>query len=305
MVPKQQQKAPLNDLLPPLGIFRFLSGVFFNQILEQKGYSFCMKILLYLILITAVLCAIRAFFIEPDMLCVKIYKISEPKLKGMKIVYASDFHIAPGHKKRLQNIVDEINRQKPDLVLLGGDYVKGHKEKSSMPVSDIAKALQKIEAKYGVYGVMGNHDWFTDGQKAADILEKHGIKILQNENILITAGKQKVYLAGLEDMYMRQADLQKALAGAGQPVILLSHEPDIYPDVPEYVTLTLAGHMHGGQVQLPFLGALIVPSPMGRKYAQGYFTENGRKMIISSGLGTSLLPLRFNVVPEIVVIEFE
>lgn len=90
------------------------------------------------------------FFIEPNLLKIKNYKISCSELQGIKIVYASDFHIAPEHKKRLQKIIKEINNQNPDLVLLGGDYVKGHKAKSSMPIRDIAAELKKITSKHGI-----------------------------------------------------------------------------------------------------------------------------------------------------------
>lgn len=261
--------------------------------------------MIYIAVFCAVLSAIWAFFIEPNLLKIKNYKISCSELQGIKIVYASDFHIAPGHKKRLQKIIEEINNQNPDLVLLGGDYVKGHKAKSSMPIKDIAEELKKIKSKYGTFGIMGNHDWYLDGKKIVSALNEVNIKILQNENVSVKIADKEVCIAGIEDMYTRQPDLKKALLSCKKPVILLSHEPDIYPDVPKNVCLTLAGHMHGGQVRLPLIGALIVPSPMGVKYAQGYFEEKGRKMIVSSGLGTSLLPLRFNTIPEIVIIEFE
>lgn len=264
-----------------------------------------MKILIYIAVFCAVLSAIWAFFIEPNLLKIKNYKISCSELQGIKIVYAGDFHIAPEHKKRLQKIIKEINNQNPDLVLLGGDYVKGHKAKSSMPIRDIAAELKKITSKHGIFGVMGNHDWYVDGTEIIAALKDNNIKILQNENTSVKIDGKELCIAGIEDMYTRQPDLKKALSSCKDSVILLSHEPDIYPDVPEDVCLTLAGHMHGGQVRLPFIGALIVPSPMGPKYAQGYFEEKGRKMIVSSGLGTSLLPLRFNTFPEIVVIEFE
>ncbi len=264
-----------------------------------------MKILGILFFVCSVMLAVWAFFIEPSLLHVRFYKVSCPSLGGMRLVFASDFHFGRTHSKRAEKIVAEINRQKADVVLLGGDYLKGHKPESFMPVGDIARALGKIRAPGGVFGVLGNHDLFTDKDRLIEAFRREGINLLQNENRFVSVGKRGFYVAGIEDMYTQRPNLKKTLPETEYPVILLSHEPDIYRDVPEKVLLTLSGHMHGGQLRLPFFGALIVPSPMGRKYAQGYFEENGKKMIVSSGLGTSLLPFRLNAVPEIVVVDFE
>ena len=104
---------------------------------------------------------------------------------------------------------------------------------------------------------------------------------------------------------MRRPDVRKALENAGNPVLVITHSPDIFPQVPERAALTLAGHTHGGQVALPLLGALLVPSAFGKRYEGGLTVENGKRLLVSRGLGTSLLPVRFNCRPEIDVAEFE
>ena len=260
--------------------------------------------ILILLLIISVLLAIWALGIEPNMLKVTTYKMPMPELSGLKIVFASDFHIAPKHKKRLEKIVKKINQQKADLILLGGDFVKGHKFETSMPIEKIAENLSELKAPLGVVSVLGNHDWWQNGQKIRDVLQDSGIIVLENENRELTLGEKSFSLVGLADYNTRKPDINKALSTTENTVLFLTHSPDVFPEVPQKVFLTLAGHTHGGQVALPWFGALLVPSKYGKKYEGGFIEENGKKMIVSRGLGTSLLPVRFGCMPEIVVVEF-
>lgn len=263
-----------------------------------------MKILLAVLAI-GILAAVWAFGIEPKLLKTVSYKARLPGLEGMRIVWATDFHAAPGDKERLKQIVQVINAQKPDLILLGGDFVKGHKKESTLPMAKIAQILGGLKAKYGVYSVLGNHDWLIDGNDMRQELEKQGIAVLENENRAVMIGGQQLFLAGVADYTMRQPDLKKSLDKTENPLILMTHNPDIFPEVPAKVNLTLAGHVHGGQVSIPLIGPLLVPSVYWRRYAGGKVIEDGRTMIVSKGIGTSLLPLRFNCPPEIVVVEIK
>lgn len=260
--------------------------------------------ILILFFVVAVLLAVWAFGFEPNMLKVTTYRVAKTELSGLKIVFASDFHIAPKHEKRLKKIVQKINEQNADLILLGGDFVKGHKFETSMPIEKIADELSKLRAPLGVISVLGNHDWWQDGQKIRDVLQGRGIVVLENENRELTFGGKKFYLAGLADFNTRKVDIDKALSETENNVLLLTHSPDVFSEVPQKVFLTLAGHTHGGQVTLPWFGALLVPSKFGKKYEGGLIEENGKKMIVNRGLGTSLLPVRFGCIPEIVVVEF-
>ena len=260
--------------------------------------------ILILLFVVAVLLAIWAFGFEPNMLKVTTYRVARPELSGFKIAFASDFHIAPNHGERLKKIVQKINEQKADLILLGGDFVKGHKFETSMPIEKIARGLSELKAPLGVISVLGNHDWWQDGQKIKSVLQHNGIEVLENENKTMIVGEIDFSLAGLADYNTRKPDMAKALSGSGQNVLLLTHSPDVFPEVPKSVFLTLAGHTHGGQVVLPWFGALLVPSKYGKKYEGGFIEENGKKMIVSRGLGTSILPVRLGCMPEIVVVEF-
>lgn len=257
-------------------------------------------------LIATILIALMwCFTIEPNVVTVTKYKVKDDSLKGIKIVFAGDFHVKPYQEKRLDYIVKKINAQNPDVVLLVGDYVNMHSEFMSYPVAKTAETLSKIKSKAGIYTVLGNHDYFKEGQKIKDALTSNGITVLENRCRKIEVGQKTFYVAGIEDLTTGFPDVARALKYAKPPVILLSHQPDVFPYLPKGINLTLAGHLHGGQVAIPFVGPIVAPSRFGVKYASGYFEENGKKMIVTKGLGTSCLPIRFNCPPEIVVVEFE
>lgn len=254
-----------------------------------------MKILI-LILICLIIWSV---FIEPNILTVKRITINDPVLKGLKIVFASDFHIKPYEMYRLKRVIRAINKQNAGIVLLGGDYVSGHKKGSSMTIDKIAAEFSRINSEYGTIAVIGNHDGWQGKEEIISELEKNNIKVLYNSNICF----DKFCISGVDDMQTGTPDLKKALPIDKKPVILLSHTPDILPDVPYSVNLTLAGHLHGGQVRLP--KAVTVPSKFGKKYANGFYDDNGKKIYTTYGLGTSILPVRFNCPPEITVITFD
>jgi predicted MPP superfamily phosphohydrolase len=207
----------------------------------------------------------------------------------------------------------------PDLIVLGGDYVTWGERGYIGPVAEL---LAPLRARHGVFAILGNHDWWDDltAQRerkgpiiAARALRDVGIPVLENDAVRLTKGGQPFWVAGLGDQiaYLRGRgrfdgvdDVPGTLAKVddGSPVILLAHEPDIFPKVPERVALTLSGHTHGGQVRL-FGYSPMVPSKYGNRYAYGHVVEEGRHLIVSGGLGTSILPVRFGVPPEILLIE--
>lgn len=245
-----------------------------------------------------------SFLIEPNLLTVKEYNIEYPLLKGLKVVFVGDFHIKPSQVKRLDKIISKINKQQPDLVLLAGDFVAGHEKDSTLPIEQIARALGTIKVQHGIYSVLGNHDVWLDPELVTKELEKNGIKVLNNSNFEVKYNHTSLYIAGVEDLTTSQPDIIKALKKTNPPIILLSHSPDIFPSVPNDIFLTLAGHTHGGQVRFPFIGSLIVPSDYGNEFSYGLIEKNGKKMIVTKGIGTSILPIRFCCLPEIVVINF-
>ena len=258
-----------------------------------------MNIIFITILICIITVCVWSVFIEPNILTVKHITIKDPALKGLKIVFASDFHIKPHEMYRLKRTVRAINRQNADIILLGGDYVNGHKKGSSMKIEKISEQFSHLQSKLGVYAVIGNHDGWQGKEEIISVLEKNNINILFNNNKCF----EKFCIAGVDDMQTGTPDIIQALSGTKKPVILLSHTPDIMTDVPESVNLTLAGHLHGGQIRLN--EAIITPSIYGKKYANGFLNDGGKKVYTTKGLGTSILPVRFNCPPEIAVITFD
>lgn len=262
------------------------------------------KYLLITLFIITLLLAGYSYFIEPNKLEVTNYTIQDKELSGVKIVFASDFHIKPYGQKRLEKIVEIINKQNPDVVVSAGDFVCGHTEHSTMHPQKIAEGLAKVKSKYGFYTTLGNHDGWYDRWYIKELLEKQNIKVLNNKNEKLQINGKEIFIAGVEDMMTAFPNMEDALKGTKTPTILLTHTPDVFPDIPRNVNLTLAGHTHGGQVRLPIIGPIFTASNYGNKYAIGFIEENGKKLITTRGIGVSILPFRFNCPPEIVVIEF-
>jgi uncharacterized protein len=238
--------------------------------------------------------------------------------------------------ERIEEIVAQTNALGADAILLLGDYVVGHRlGKLSKPVSvgNWATPLGKLKAPLGVHAVLGNHDWWDEmvvqerragPTRAGRALETVGIPVYENKAVRLEKDGKPFWLAGLGDqwsfwpleedyekfvasgkkMYTGVDDLPATLRQVSDdaPVILMAHEPDIFPEVPARVALTLSGHTHGGQLRI-FGYSPVVPSRFGNRYAYGHVVEGNRNLIISGGLGCSSMPVRFGAPPEIVVVE--
>ena len=211
-----------------------------------------------------------AFLIEPNLIYVKKLKLQSDDIKNVRIVSVSDFHFSKFAKKRLDRIVKKVNEQNADIIISGGDYVINHDADISMDMDYMAQKLSEMKSKYGIYSVLGNHDYFQNGEYIKENLRKYGIKILENSNKEIQIEGKTLYIAGISDMQTTMIDLNKALRGTEKPVILVSHSPDITPYAKDYVNLILSGHTHGGQIRIPLFGAVIVPSKYGKKYESGF-----------------------------------
>ena len=270
-----------------------------------------------------------AFGVEPAFrLHVQHYALTPrgwPHGLSLKVAALADIHVSAPYMplSRVEEIVAATNALAPDLIVLLGDYVAGHRLTTRpIGVAELAPKLAGLKAPLGVYAILGNHDWWDDraAQRlrrgptvAARALHRAGIPVLENEAVRLTKGNGAFWLLGLGDQiafnrgrgrYEGVDDLPGTLARVTDdaPVILLAHEPDIFPEVPDRVGLTLSGHTHGGQVRL-FGYSPIVPSSYGNRFAYGHVVEDERHLIVSGGLGTSVLPVRLGVPPEIVLVE--
>jgi hypothetical protein len=298
--------------------------------MKSKGWSWFVYGIAILALIFFA-CLAYAYFIEPGRLVVKydhvVIKDWEPALDGLKIVMIGDIHGGSNNvtTEKLREIVAKTNEQDADIVVLLGDYVseknEGTAESSNagtlkMSVETIAENLGGFNAKYGVYAVLGNHDgWFGDENVASE-LTRVGYKVLQNEIAIIEKDGKRLKILGLIDHLklskrwsQTSADLKPIAESNGEGnLIVLQHSPDIAEvitgglSISKDLRLILAAHTHGGQVWFPILGTPMVPSNYGQKYSYGHARENNVDMYVTSGIGTSVLPIRFMMPPEIVVL---
>ncbi|MEL7131595.1 MAG: metallophosphoesterase [Pseudomonadota bacterium] len=270
---------------------------------------------------------VYSWWIEPAWrLRVVHWAVRDPSWAGRKplrIVIISDLHAGAPHipLSRVSRIVARANALKPDLAVHLGDYQAAHPlTVGRMTKSDIVERLSTFTSPLGSYAVLGNHDWWQDRAaaqerdppEAARALAEHGIPLLDNQAVRLRDGADAFWLVGLGDQRPFDAnpegkgfdDLDAALADVTDdaPCILLAHEPDIWPEVPDRVFLTLSGHTHGGQVQIGTWSPFIAASS-DEQFNWGHYTSETRHLIVSGGIGCAVVPARFNVVPELTVVE--
>ena len=262
-----------------------------------------------LALIALAAAAYRALWWEPRHVRVTSRALALPRwperLDRLRIAVIADLHTGAPHVSlsKVRRVVTRVNRERPDLVALLGDYVDFRVAGATrIPMEAVASALGRLSAPLGVVAVLGNHDWTEGGREMASALRGAGVTVLENDAISVERG---LWVAGVADAGSRQPDLPAALAAppADAPVVLLSHNPDVFRYVTERVSLTLSGHTHGAQVDLPFVRDRMTPSRFGAHYAGGVFEERGRLLFVSRGVGTSRLPVRFRAPPEVALLE--
>jgi len=254
---------------------------------------------------------VDAHFIEPARLVVKREELHLPRLPpelvGLKVVLVSDLHVGSPHwgMPSLRALIARINAEHPDLILLAGDYlIDDIPFGSRIEARLVAKELGALRAPSGVIGVLGNHDGWHGVPGLREELEAGGIQLLDDQVARVEARGIGLVVLGLadEEVRRRSPSQELDLAPAGVPMLALVHEPDIFAELDERPLLTLAGHTHGGQVQLPLIGAPIVRSRYGQRYLGGHIVEHGRHLYVTTGVGTSVWPIRFGVPPEYVVL---
>lgn len=280
--------------------------------------------------LTGLVVSVYGFLVEPAVrLRVRRWRLRPAGWTGGPLTLAilADLHMGEPYMSlaRLRRIVARTNALGADVTLLLGDLEAGHRFVSRrVSMEDTAAELARLRAPLGVWAILGNHDWWHDRpaqargggpNRIAELLRAAGVPVLQNDAVKLGSGTPAgpFWLAGLDDqlaigvgdMVFRGLDDLPGTLGRitdDAPVILMAHEPDIFPKVPDRVALTLSGHTHGGQVRL-FGWSPMVPSAYGNRYAYGPVREDGRDLVVSGGIGCSILPVRLGVVPEITVVE--
>jgi predicted MPP superfamily phosphohydrolase len=255
-----------------------------------------------------------------ERLVVTRYRLTPPgwpQGQRLSICAIADLHAGGPNMglARVREVVDAGNALGCDLVVLLGDFFATHRFVTEhVPPPAWAAELARLRAPLGVYAIYGNHDWWYDIDGVRNALAKVGIPAMQNDAVRLGGKANRFWLAGLGDQLAHWVgpstfrgvdDLPGTLKriDTDDPVILLAHEPDIFVEVPARVSLTLAGHTHGGQIRLPLVPPFWTPSQYGARFAYGHIVERGRHMIVSGGLGCSKVPLRLGVPPEIVRVD--
>ncbi len=243
---------------------------------------------------------IYGFELEPLWLQIENVTVTlpglPPALDGFKIAHLSDLHLSSLIPLSLiERAVQKTNALRPDLVTLTGDFVL----ETAEHIFELAPVLAKLNAKYGVFSVLGNHDYWTNAAVVTHGLHTHGVPVFTNMGRSLSNG---LYLAGVDDAMDGQPDIEAALADVptNAPVVLLSHEPDVADEYMRNgrVALQLSGHSHGGQVRLPGRGPLVLP-PLGRKYHTGLYKVGDGWLYTTRGIGMVKPAVRLNCPPEI------
>lgn len=273
-----------------------------------------------------------AVAVEPALLLnVTRYQLTPPRwtpgLK-LKIAVLADLHGREPNmgERRLKQVVETTNRLGADVILLLGDYAQRvEPDWLYLSFRQVLTILTELRAPLGVHGVLGNHEWWDDKRtqragrgptEAHRLFAELKLSLLDNRAIRLEKGGKPFWIAGLGDQlairlgrnrYRGADDLAGTMAQITDdaPLVMMAHEPDIFPDMPDRVSLTLSGHTHGGQVRL-FGYSPVVPSMYGNRYAYGHVVEQDRHLVVSGGLGTvsaGFIPVRLGVPPEIVLIE--
>ncbi len=262
-----------------------------------------------------------AFGVEPRFrLVVTEWELEAPRWtydRPLRIVMVADIHACRPWMppERIREIVATANGLGGDIIVVLGDFVSGISRRfhaGRVPASEWGPPLAALKAPLGVHAILGNHDWWTDPEAVKAALGAAGIPVYQNRAVKI-GGATPFWLAGTDSIvahplgggrFAGEDDLPGTLAQIidDAPAVHLAHEPDIFVDVPDRFAVTLSGHTHGGQVWLPFFGRPVVPSAYGERFAYGHVHEDGRDLVVSAGLGCSIVPVRFGVPPEITVV---
>ncbi len=245
---------------------------------------------------------LERFWVETTHLNLTMAKLPKT-FNSLRVVQISDLHLGYYYNvHNLESIVHRVNKLKPDLICFTGDLVHDSLDgiEKSIP------ALQSLQARVAKFAIFGNHDFLAgDPERVQATLEKGGFQFLRNSHITLTKGNHSIHIAGMDDLFGGHPDGKQTLAGIPPEAftLLLAHEPDLADwEVPRPVDLMLSGHSHGGQIRVPFYGAIYRPDGA-KHYIEGLkmFLDSDMLLYVNRGIGCTFLPFRFNCRPEITV----
>jgi predicted MPP superfamily phosphohydrolase len=225
-----------------------------------------------------------------------------PRLNGLRLVQLTDIHVSNFMKQaKLEWYLRAVNDLHPDIVALTGDFI----DSSPHFIPACAAALEKLDARHGVFACLGNHDYWVGAQRVVKALEAAGIHVLRNEARTLSLQGTQLNIAGVDDPWRGKPDFDQAMSmtNPNAPTIMLCHQPDLFPEVVQRgIDLTLAGHHHGGQVKLQFLGIALSPAHLISEFVEGLYVRGGSLLYVSRGIGITGPPVRLNASPEITLL---
>jgi predicted MPP superfamily phosphohydrolase len=254
-----------------------------------------------------------ARYIEPGWLDVHFPVLRLPGLgpafAGFRLAHVSDIHLGGWmNRERLARVVDVVLAAEPDAVALTGDFVYGHRQIAPETSDGLRAELARLAAVLPVFGVLGNHDYWTDPGRVRAVLAAAGVQDLTNRSVSLARGAERLYVAGLDDAWEGDPQVERVADEIpdGGAAILLVHEPDIADRSARTgrFALQLSGHTHGGQVAIPLIGMPVLPY-MGHKYPSGLYRVGRMLQYTNRGVGVAGLAVRFNCRPEITVFVLE
>jgi len=244
------------------------------------------------------------YFLDRERLTLSLDRWN-PKLDGLKVVLISDVHAGygPHENWRVKRIVAAANAEKPDVILLLGDYVNGGIYYHKMSMDRMSAYFRGLKAKYGVYAILGNHDTIYNVGKIRKMLGDANAVLLENSNRKVSTPNGDFYIAGIADPITQSYYYKPTFAGIpkGASVMFLAHAPDVFREIPLAASVTFSGHTHGGQIRMPYFGEFT----SNLKYdavVSGILEKDSKTIYVSRGLGTSRIPMRLFCRPEISVI---
>lgn len=240
--------------------------------------------------------------VEISRVEVKIHELPGA-FEGFTIAHMSDIH--HGIYTSLEYIVrcvDIVNSLQPDLVALTGDFTFG----GERYLGPCAEAFRNLRSRAGVYAVLGNHDYYLGAALAARAFRQAGVNLMIDQKERLEHRGDKLWVLGLDDLYYGETRLPNVMREIprDETRIVLAHEPDYieeFADKEEHADLIMSGHTHGGQIRFPIIGAPQVPSAYGQRYAMGLAHRGAMQIYTTRGVGSILLPVRFDCPPEIVL----
>jgi len=260
------------------------------------------------------------FFVFWMLLEAQVYRVRRIKIKNnkipksfrnFKILFIADIHYGKYFRNnRLINIVNKINKLEPDIIIMGGDYldisVKSKKDANEYLDKEF-EALKELRAKLGIFTVLGNHDYFKGKDNLLNKIKSSSFKVLKNTKNNISIGGDSIQIVGVDDLLEGNPDVNVLKKNSDNFTIAISHNPDFFSDYKNVIKydLGLSGHTHGGQVTFFGLGAPYTSSKYGQRYVKRIVHEENRDIVLTSGIGNGMLPIRFFAIPEIVEITLE